>query len=421
MDFGVGQEYWCHQCSQTIRISNNGDDISCPLCRGEFVEEIGSHWEESAVGLEMDLSLLNPRLLGFFHPLPIRTQNTEEEEEGERSRGGHPAIMQLFETFASAFEGFRLNNGNEGVLGYGNANHSTNPTVVLQGRILNFPIGPPTVGPGSLQVFLDSGGGTQTLLPGRFGDYFYGPGLDMLIQQLAENEPNRYGSPPASKAAVEAMPTINIKEDHLGSECSQCAVCKDEFELGCEVRQMPCKHMYHSDCILPWLAQHSTCPVCRFEMPAEEETGNCRPNQLHELSSGALDDNTRGIEGGQGGEQYSVVSMPEVGLPISSALITHQGTDGFPAHTNIANGRDQTGQSDTVQNGSSRFSISFPWPFHNLFTPATSQPTSGAHASSTPNSAIGSNNDANANAAQHIEEDASSRAIPSNVIHEDLD
>ncbi|KAJ8529030.1 hypothetical protein K7X08_035865 [Anisodus acutangulus] len=41
---------------------------------------------------------------------------------------------------------------------------------------------------------------------GSLGDYFIGPGLDMLLQHLAENDPNRYGTPPAQKNVVEALP-----------------------------------------------------------------------------------------------------------------------------------------------------------------------------------------------------------------------
>ncbi|CAJ1965432.1 unnamed protein product [Sphenostylis stenocarpa] len=99
-----------------------------------------------------------------------------------------------------------------------------------------------------------------------FGDYFFGPRLEGLIEQHITND--RLGPPPASRSSIDAMPTIKITNEHLQSD-SHCAVCMERFELSSEARKMPCGHIYHSDCIVPWLVQHNSCPVCRVELPPQ--------------------------------------------------------------------------------------------------------------------------------------------------------
>ncbi|KAL9243721.1 hypothetical protein vseg_017576 [Gypsophila vaccaria] len=42
-----------------------------------------------------------------------------------------------------------------------------------------------------------------------------------------------------------------------------CAVCLEDFNDGEDVMLTPCKHMFHEECIVPWVKNHGKCPVCR--------------------------------------------------------------------------------------------------------------------------------------------------------------
>ncbi|CAN6201417.1 unnamed protein product [Urochloa humidicola] len=45
---------------------------------------------------------------------------------------------------------------------------------------------------------------------------------------------------------------------------ASCSVCLGAFQAGEIVRLLPvCLHLYHVECIDPWLDAHSTCPICR--------------------------------------------------------------------------------------------------------------------------------------------------------------
>ncbi|KAI3511123.1 hypothetical protein L1887_18267 [Cichorium endivia] len=82
---------------------------------------------------------------------------------------------------------------------------------------------------------------------------------------------------PASKSAIEAIPSVKITAAFLEIDpVVICAVCKDQFVVYDETKELPCKHMYHPDCILPWLSQHNSCPVCRFQLPTDAIDGDSK-------------------------------------------------------------------------------------------------------------------------------------------------
>jgi len=99
--------------------------------------------------------------------------------------------------------------------------------------------------------------------------------IDNIISQIMANDPNKYGNPPASKKEIDNLAKIIIDEDYLSksknsAELIDCSVCKEEFNLNDIVRKIPCNHLFHEDCIVPWLTSRNSCPVCRYELSTDD-------------------------------------------------------------------------------------------------------------------------------------------------------
>jgi len=90
---------------------------------------------------------------------------------------------------------------------------------------------------------------------------------DLLDRLFRMQQPQ--GPPPASKTAVERLKEVEISQDQVNKQV-ECPVCKDSFEVGNKALNLPCNHVYHADCIKPWLAEHCTCPTCRYELPVDD-------------------------------------------------------------------------------------------------------------------------------------------------------
>ncbi|XP_060527033.1 E3 ubiquitin-protein ligase RNF181 [Cylas formicarius] len=86
-----------------------------------------------------------------------------------------------------------------------------------------------------------------------------------MFQEL--NSLNGENLPPAaSKAAIEAL-----EQEVIETSGIQCPVCLKEHSIGEAVKKLPCAHKYHAECILPWLAKTNSCPLCRYELPTDDD------------------------------------------------------------------------------------------------------------------------------------------------------
>jgi hypothetical protein len=52
----------------------------------------------------------------------------------------------------------------------------------------------------------------------------------------------------------------------ITNEQSECPICQEPFANGGGLSQMPCSHIYHTNCIESWLEKNRTCPICRAQM-----------------------------------------------------------------------------------------------------------------------------------------------------------
>ncbi|TKY67372.1 E3 ubiquitin-protein ligase RING1 [Spatholobus suberectus] len=231
--------YWCYSCTRFVHLSAQST-IVCPHCESGFVEEIRADPSPRHRVSPFPDDLLSLRRQGF---------RRRRRDAGNRS--------------------------------------PFNPVIVLRGPGDADAAAPDHDGASTFELFYDDGDGSGLRpLPPAMSEFLLGSGFDRLLEQFAQIEVNGFGrleNPPASKAAIESMPTVGIGEAHVDTD-AHCAVCKEAFELHAEARELPCKHIYHSDCILPWLSMRNSCPVCRHELPSDLETRV--PSQIDEEAIG---------------------------------------------------------------------------------------------------------------------------------------
>ncbi|XP_044472744.1 uncharacterized protein LOC123201349 isoform X2 [Mangifera indica] len=106
---------------------------------------------------------------------------------------------------------------------------------------------------------------------GNYGDNLDARGFDELLEHLAETANSRRGAPPAAMSFVNSLPCVIINEEHVKHDNLACAICKDVIPISTKVIQLPCLHLYHQPCIVPWLNARNSCPLCRYELPTDDK------------------------------------------------------------------------------------------------------------------------------------------------------
>ncbi|ALC47114.1 CG11982 [Drosophila busckii] len=272
------KRFFCHMCNVEINIPNT--DYTCPLCSNGFVEELPANAPELSASTSNSASISDAGNIGTsFSPGGSGILNVESLRNDIVSLLSMRNVPNLEIT---------IEPNRRHVLGLGSGGGAATPGSNIGGGrvrpanldrldnvLYDFLQSLPLSG-ATAEIVAGPGGSVGTgnshmFFMGNPGDYAWGrEGLDTIVTQML-NQMETSGPPPLSTQRINEIPNVKISAEEVERKM-QCSVCWDDFKLDESVRKLPCSHLYHENCIVPWLNLHSTCPICRKSLANDDDT-----------------------------------------------------------------------------------------------------------------------------------------------------
>ena len=238
------KNYWCHLCKKSFPHKEENKDIHCIYCNKTFCE---------LINIEDISSPLHPK---NFEPYNVNNPISDKNNNTQNFNINYNNIDSPIDLTLNIIR---------------TINNSINRQIRLTEEINHYTL--------ALQCL------TNFLLESNLRHLRnYNNYLNNFINQIMLNDTLNNGNPPASKKEIEKLKKCIINEaklKELGFENS-CAICKNEFKIGEECLLMPCNHLFHENCLMPWITNRNSCPVCRYELPTDdkeyEEMKKCKLN-----------------------------------------------------------------------------------------------------------------------------------------------
>ncbi|KAK1441842.1 hypothetical protein BgAZ_501740 [Babesia gibsoni] len=274
--------YFCHICnhsrlSEEVIMSGSGD-FRCIVCDHEgFVEKISTPVED-----DRSTTFRSFQQTGGSDGFPMVSETSYESypETTYTTFGGMPINSIIQRIFNGAMSPMRPMGTMETATGVRFHTSDAQTMAFQQGRVFDpFSENAQLL----LQTFLQNPLDTQA--------------MNQFIYYVMDNDPNRQGSPPTAKSIVESL-EVDILDEEQAKKLETCAICTEDFSAGDRIHWLAknskeCEHAFHVDCIVPWLKQHNTCPVCRYELPTDDEDYN---RQRQEMRSRLVEEVQRHVD-----------------------------------------------------------------------------------------------------------------------------
>ena len=63
-----------------------------------------------------------------------------------------------------------------------------------------------------------------------------------------------------------------LKED-------KCAICLQKYKGADIIKEFPCKHIFHKNCIFKWLKKSNVCPLCKYDITNDVKKVNLKTEE----------------------------------------------------------------------------------------------------------------------------------------------
>ncbi|PON20081.1 hypothetical protein TGAM01_v211062 [Trichoderma gamsii] len=112
-------------------------------------------------------------------------------------------------------------------------------------------------------------------------------GLDLIVTYAIEAHRRPNAAPPASVEALANLYRRPVDSSmwESGSK-TECAICIDDMKMGDLAAFLPCKHWFHEACVVLWLKEHNTCPMCRASIEKDSDGNSGRTSNGNANTSG---------------------------------------------------------------------------------------------------------------------------------------
>ncbi|KJH47546.1 zinc finger, C3HC4 type [Dictyocaulus viviparus] len=264
--------YYCHQCRNNVPLRNT--DMICGVCGGEFLEQI------SIAPVRIHPRMVHhPERVHFHrhhHPHPaspqrvrVHLQQGPSQNPPENVLG---SIMGMINSFTQPNQQQSVSSpsDNDGDITPSNE-RPQGVTFSLDQAMQMHPILSQvlaTLGNPNMQVRIHIGDDGDGIMHGPFGDYVWGEnGMDRIVTQLFNQMDGSTRPVGLTDQQINRLPVIKVSEHHV-EKATQCTTCFEDFKLGELVVELLCRHIFHSHCVVPWLQQRPSCPICRQEVIA---------------------------------------------------------------------------------------------------------------------------------------------------------